>query len=91
MSGTGKCVTVNANYHPPPPHPTDFIDVRQLVFRNIKGTGCKASAEFICPEQSPCQNITLDNVHVDGGKMTCEHAFGTAVDGVDPTPCLEKK
>jgi polygalacturonase len=35
---TGDCVTVNANYKPTPPHPTNFIDVQDLTFRNIVGT-----------------------------------------------------
>eukprot|EP01046_Picozoa_sp_COSAG06_P030179 COSAG06_NODE_2851_length_6178_cov_79.594552_5_plen_156_part_00 len=35
---TGDCVTVNANYKPTPTHPTNFIDVQDLTFRNIVGT-----------------------------------------------------
>ena len=94
IEDTGDCITVNANYKPLPKHPKHFINVSNLNFRNIKGTGCKDPPEFVCPEQSPCQKITLDNVHLSGTsgkdqKMDCQNAFGTAKDGVVPQSCLK--
>ena len=94
IEDTGDCLTVNANYKPLPKHPKHFIKVSNLNFRNINGTGCKNPPEFICPEQSPCHMITLDNVHLDGEKkekMDCQNAFGTAKDGVEPVSCLKSQ
>lgn len=89
IKDTGDCITVNANYRPPPPHPTNWIDVSDLTFQDISGSGCKNGPSFVCPDKAPCSGITLENVHVDGGKMDCEHASGVAKD-VDPKSCLDK-
>lgn len=88
IEDTGSCITVNANYKPLPKHPKHFINVSNLNFRNIKGTGCKDPPQFECPAQSPCQKITLDNVHLNGDKMDCQNAFGSAED-VEPKSCLK--
>eukprot|EP01047_Picozoa_sp_COSAG01_P011840 COSAG01_NODE_523_length_15948_cov_161.993690_6_plen_443_part_00 len=95
IEDTGDCVTVNANYKPLPPNPTNFIDVRGLTFKDIVGKDCANPPEFVCPEQAPCKGITLDNVKLSGKdskhfKMNCLNADGTAADGVVPTSCLKK-
>ena len=94
MEGTASCVRVNANYKPTPPHPTNFINVSDLFFKNIKGTNCGSDPHFVCPSQSPCRNIVLDNVKLSGKggkdlKMTCLHAFGTASGENKPKSCLK--
>ena len=71
--------------------PKYFINVSNLVFKNIVGTGCADDPEFSCPAQAPCEGITLDNVKLSGKsgdlKMTCENAHGTAK-GTVPKSCL---
>ena len=107
MVSVDKCITVNANYKPPPSHSTTFVSVSGLTFANIKGTNCGSSsifsasimnestmsnapAEFTCPRQSPCTEITLTNVDLTGktSKDTCEYAFGEAHGTVVPPSCL---
>jgi hypothetical protein len=79
MTETYDCVTVNAQYKPTPKGATKFIKVSDIHLRNVMGTGCGTDAEFICPEQSPCTEVVLENVHTSGGKaMRCQDAFGTS-------------
>ena len=59
-----------------------------LDFDGVKGDGCGDGAQFLCPEQAPCKGITLHDVKVDGGKMKCENAYGSA-DDTDPASCLK--
>mmetsp|Transcript_23138 Transcript_23138/g.60463 ORF Transcript_23138/g.60463 Transcript_23138/m.60463 type:complete len:414 (-) Transcript_23138:179-1420(-) len=90
IKNTGSCISVNANYRPPPPNPTNFIAVSELLFEKIDGSGCGSGPQFVCPDQSPCRDISLHDVHLDGGKMDCEHAYGKA-DDVDPDSCLKSE
>ena len=100
MTDTGGCVTIDANYKPPPKHPTNYITVSDLKLINVKGTGCKDSPNFICPKQSPCTGIVLEDVvllgapkHSKGdhwtGVMDCSYAEGTASGQVKPSSCLK--
>ena len=92
IEDTSQCLSVNANYKPPPKHPTAFIDVSDLVFRNVQGTRCFKPPEFVCPKEAPCHNIVLDNVVLSGKekdfKMTCEYADGTSSGKIAPKSCL---
>ena len=96
IEDTDGCLTVNANYHPPPPHPTAFINVSELFFRNVRGTGCRSPPEFVCPEDSPCRDIKLSNVELYGEPkakdfhMNCQNAYGTASGDIQPRSCLGK-
>eukprot|EP00928_Gymnodinium_smaydae_P026412 TRINITY_DN20757_c0_g1_i1.p1 TRINITY_DN20757_c0_g1~~TRINITY_DN20757_c0_g1_i1.p1 ORF type:complete len:346 (-),score=34.69 TRINITY_DN20757_c0_g1_i1:145-1182(-) len=89
MQDTSACLTVNANYKPLPPHPTSFIEVSQLTFRNIKGSRCGQPPQFICPAQSPCREVSLSDISLDGGKMSCANAYGVASGKVVPHSCLK--
>lgn len=95
MEGVDQCLTVNANYKPAPKHPTDFIDVKGLTFRNVEGTDCRKEPEFLCPEEAPCRDILIEDVQLKGGKtksfdMDCEHAYGKDAGTVKPKSCLKK-
>ena len=88
MSGTDKCITVNANYKPPPKQHKHYVKVSDLRFSDISGSGCGTTAEFVCPESSPCEGIKLDNVQLDGPSMDCEFAHGETTGKVKPASCL---
>jgi hypothetical protein len=92
MSDTSQCVSVNANYKPPPSHPKHFINVSELYFTDIQGTDCGHGPQFVCPEQQPCTEIYLDNVQLGpkGLEMTCENAKGETKGTITPSSCLEK-
>ena len=95
MTGTSACLQVDANYKPPPPHPTAFVNVTDLYFRDVTGTDCGKPPEVVCPKQSPCRNVQLDNVNLSGehGKpfaMQCSNAFGGSEGTVNPPSCLSK-
>lgn len=40
ITNTDDCITVNANYKPAPKHAKHFVQVSDLVFRNIRATDC---------------------------------------------------
>eukprot|EP00039_Didymoeca_costata_P023956 m.8811 g.8811 ORF g.8811 m.8811 type:complete len:400 (-) comp3960_c0_seq1:159-1358(-) len=88
MVDSGDCITVNANYKAPPKDPKYFINVSDLTFKNVKGSGCKSAASFICPSEAPCTGITLDHVDVEPGGMDCKNAHGKASD-TTPKSCLD--
>lgn len=88
ITDTAKCITVNANYKPAPAGATDFIEVSDINFRNIRSTSCSTDAEFLCPGQKPCKDIQLDGVHLSGGKgMQCSNAYGSAKNSL--SSCLK--
>ena len=90
MDGTAACVTVNANYKPPPADPKHWINVSDLTFKNIRGTRCREPPSFDCPAASPCTEISLEDIDIQGGgnAMQCAHAQGQASGNVVPPSCL---
>jgi polygalacturonase len=96
MFNTSSCITVDANYHKPPKDAKNWINVSELSFVNVVGTNCKNPPSFVCPAQSPCVAILLDNVdvavngHSSKNAMQCEHATGAARNTVEPASCLGK-
>jgi len=87
MKDTGTCITVSADYSQANHH-DDGVQMSDLTFEHITGKNCDTSAEFKCKDSMPCKDITLNDVHVDGGDMNCENAEGTAKD-TDPDSCLD--
>lgn len=92
MTNTSSCLQVDANYHPAPPHAKYFVNVSDLLFKNVQGTGCGEPPEFSCPSQAPCTGIVLDDVQLGGKsrdfKMKCENAHGKATYNTVPQSCL---
>ncbi|KAJ9460433.1 Polygalacturonase [Diplonema papillatum] len=66
-----------------------FIDGVRIV--NVTATGTTQSAgEFVCQEASPCKNIEMQNVSIEGVvamNFTCAEVQGTAV-SVSPKSCF---
>ena len=82
------CVVVNENYKLSlAKNGNDGVQISNLTFEHITGQKCKYGAQFICKDSLPCTDITLNDFHVDGGKMDCENADGTAKD-TKPSSCL---
>lgn len=90
-------------YKAAPPNAKYFVNVSNLLFKNVVGKGCKESggglATFVCPHQAPCSGIEIDNLNLQGGAstnaagagsggMVCTNAYGFAKDGSIPASCL---
>ncbi len=96
MKDTKNCITINANYKPPPPNPTAWINVSDLNIFNVVGLNCENDPEFICPSELPCTDIALENIQLYGSNneqstlhMDCEHAHGVASGTIIPKSCLK--
>lgn len=43
-------------------------EIRDIVFRNLTFVHSSGTGNLVCFPSKPCQNITFDNVQVEGGK-----------------------
>ncbi|XP_010554840.1 PREDICTED: polygalacturonase ADPG2-like [Tarenaya hassleriana] len=61
------------------------VQVRNVVYRNIKGTSASGMAiKFDCSKSYPCKGIVLQNVNLQGGKATCSNAQVMGQGSVSP-------
>lgn len=65
----------------PTGHPTNSVQIRNVVMRNVTGTALKKAKNYyiLCGEGS-CSNITMEDVHFTGGGQNSSCNFRTAGD-----------
>lgn len=64
---------------------------KDILVQNVSASNVEQAGEFDCQAALPCQNITLEDVHVSDYKkgFECQHAHGTATN-TSPDSCLEQ-
>lgn len=84
-----------SNSNLPIRNPLRDITVSNVVFRNIVASNSATTGEFICHTDSPCTNITVENViHINNPSKqhgwTCQEVYGTVQNVTPPLTCFSK-
>ena len=87
MKELGEGITLTQFYHNTASGEAPVF--RNISFRNISGTVSGQAGQFMCLPESPCVNITLEDVVITGFDMgyECENAYGHATNS-EPESCL---
>jgi len=91
ISNTKDCIQIDSNYKPSLV-PDASIEISNITFSAITGTGCSVPGAFTCQAAAPCEGIHLINVDVSKNAkvdtITCVDAHGDA-QNVKPPSCLQ--
>lgn len=79
------------NDHPYPKDKKTTLKIEDVTFRDVTSANHKFSGSFYCDEDSPCERLTFDRVHLLtddawtckhalSGDACCNHSKGTATD-----------
>ncbi|KAH8049222.1 sphingolipid transporter [Aureococcus anophagefferens] len=79
------------NDHPYPKDKKTTLKIEDVTFRDVTSANHKFSGSFYCDEDSPCERLTFDRVHLvtddawtckqsRSGDACCSHSKGTATD-----------
>ena len=90
LSNVGQAISITLQYQYAPPTNASatpvFRDIAILDYVSDNTVG--SAGEFLCLPESPCYNMTLVDVAVNGAQeYQCEDAYGT-MSSVDPIACL---